>query len=579
MINATARAKSSVPASGKSAWRALVVLLIGMSIALLDTTIVNVALPTIRTSLNANEATLSWIISGYALAFGLSLIPAGRIGDRVGHKWVFFTGIALFTVSSLACGIAQSDTELVIFRVIQGLAGGIFVPSVTAYIQLLFPPQERGKAFAIMGSVIGVSSALGPIIGGLLIQAFGNADGWRFVFYVNLPIGFAALVLAMYWLPRRDPAAPRPPAGLDWFGVFLVSAALVALLVPLIQGQDEGWPLWTYLTIAGGVVLLAMFALWEVHYTRRGGSALVPPTLFSHPHFTGGVILALVYFAAFTSIFFTISLLWQSGLAHSALESGVVTIPFAIGSILGSSQSNRLSSRLGRSVLMLGTALVAIGLIWLWLIFLTQKGSDLTNWILLAPLLISGVGNGLFIAPNAQFIVATVDRRDAGSGSAVIAAIQRIGAAIGIAAIGSVLFGTLTIAKPAPPTSHTAAAIAEVNRQATANLATGFTNASAHAMLVSAIFAVAAFVLVFALPKRVNQRSGGRPAGAGAAGRAGATGIRGSDTDGSGKHHAKHRGIPVSRDAAAPTQGGAGDPALTHGTHVADAKPDSGSTY
>ncbi|MBG0740834.1 DHA2 family efflux MFS transporter permease subunit [Paeniglutamicibacter antarcticus] len=560
MTNATARAQSPAPALPKSAWRALVVLLIGMFIALLDTTIVNVALPTIRTSLNANEATLSWIISGYALAFGLSLIPAGRIGDRVGHKWVFFTGIALFTVSSFACGIAQSDTQLVIFRVIQGLAGGIFVPAVTAYIQLLFPSQSRGKAFAIMGSVIGVSSALGPIIGGLLIQAFGDTDGWRFVFYVNLPIGLTALVLAMFWLPKRDPDNPRPPAGLDWFGVFLVSAALVALLVPLIQGQDEGWPLWTYATIAGGVVLLAMFALWEVHYTRRGGSALVPPTLFKHPQFTGGVILALVYFAAFTSIFFTISLLWQTGLAHSALESGVVTIPFAIGSILGSSQSNRLSSRLGRNVLVLGTALVAVGLIWLWLLFLIVKGVDLTNWSLLAPLFIAGVGNGLFIAPNAQFIVATVDRRDAGSGSAVIAAIQRIGAAIGIAAIGSVLFGTLTVAKPAAPTSHTAAAIAEVNRQAAANLATGFTSASAHAMLVSAIFAVAAFALVFALPKRVNQWDRGAP-------------------DSSGPRESEHGGASTGRHVAVPARGGADDPALKHGSHAAGTKPNSGSAH
>lgn len=499
------------PAVPTSAWRALIVLLAGMFIALLDTTIVNVALPTIRTSLDASESTIAWIISGYALAFGLTLIPAGRIGDRIGHKWVFFTGIALFTVASFACGVAQSDGQLVIFRVIQGLAGGMYVPAVTAFIQLLFPARSRGKAFAIMGSVIGVSSALGPIVGGLLIQAFGDSDGWRTVFYVNLPIGAATLIAAAILLPKRDRSAPRPPAGLDWWGVVLVSAALVALLVPLIQGQDEGWPLWTYLTIAAGVILLALFGLWEVHVTRRGANALVPPSLFRHPQFTGGVILALVYFAAFTSIFFTISLLWQSGLRHSALASGAVTIPFAIGSIIGSSQSNRLSSRLGRTVLIVGTALVSIGLIWLWLLFSTVDGTDLTSWMLLAPLFIAGIGNGLFIAPNAQFIVATVDRRDAGSGSAVIAAIQRVGSAVGIAVIGSVLFGTLVVAKPGVPASHTPAALAAVKRQALDNVATGFTDASAHAMLVSAIFAVAAFALVFALPRRVGQPAA-RPA-------------------------------------------------------------------
>ncbi|ARC58466.1 putative transport protein HsrA [Frondihabitans sp. 762G35] len=588
MTDATATAQRQAQPIPKVAWRSLIVLLLGMFIALLDTTIVNVALPTIRTSLNASEATVSWIISGYALAFGLALIPAGRIGDRIGHKWVFFTGIALFTAASFACGIAQTDTQLVIFRVVQGLAGGIYVPAVTAFIQLLFPPQARGKAFAIMGSVIGVSSALGPIVGGLLIQAFGDTDGWRTVFYVNLPIGLVALVAAAILLPKRDPAAQRPPAGLDWIGVVLVSGALVALLVPLIQGQDEGWPLWTYLTIAGGVVLLAVFGAWEVFYSRRGRSPLVPPSLFKHPQFTGGVILALVYFAAFTSIFFTISLLWQTGLGHSALASGAVTIPFAVGSILGSSQSNRLSSRLGRTVLILGTALVAISLISLWLIFLLVKGADLTSWMLLVPLLIGGIGNGLFIAPNAQFIVATVDRKDAGSGSAVIAAIQRIGSAIGIAVIGSVLFGALVIPKAGKPTSNTPQAIADVKQAFAAEFATNFTTAAAHAMLVSAIFAVVAFALVFALPKRVGAP--GRGAGSGSSPNArggsapvspdvtGAGGGAGSEAAApAGGSHGAHAADPAH--PAEPVHAGHGshaaEPSTSHGAHAADVEPDA----
>lgn len=497
MTDATARATSPAPAVPRQSWLALVALLLGMFIALLDTTIVNVALPTIRTSLDASEATLSWIISGYALAFGLTLIPAGRIGDRIGHKWVYFTGVLLFTLASLACGVATSDVQLVVFRVVQGLAGGIFVPAVTAFIQLLFPGRSRGKAFAIMGAVIGVSSALGPIIGGLIIQAFGDENGWRLVFFVNLPFGVITLIAAAILLPRRDESIPRPDKGLDWFGLVLVSAAFVALLVPLIQGQDEGWPLWTYLTIAAGVVLLAAFALWEVRYTRTGRTPLVPPTLFSHPSFTGGVVLALVYFAAFTSIFFTISLLWQSGLGNSALASGAVAIPFAVGSIISSSQSNRIAQRLGRNVLVLGTALVTIGLGWMWIVLMTTEAADLTNWMLLAPLLIAGLGNGFFIAPNVQFIVATVDPRDAGSASAVISAIQRIGSAVGIAIIGSVLFGSL------PEGRELATA---------AGRATGFTDASAAAMGVSAAFALLAFLLVFALPRRVDpRRGGGRP--------------------------------------------------------------------
>ncbi|MGI3784760.1 MAG: MFS transporter [Janthinobacterium lividum] len=476
----------------RHAWQALIVLLAGMFIALLDTTIVNVALPTIRTSLDASESTLAWIISGYALAFGLALIPAGRIGDRIGHKWVFFTGIALFTLASAACGLARSDTQLVVFRVVQGLAGGIFVPAVTAFIQLLFPGRARGKAFAIMGAVIGVSSALGPIAGGLIIQAFGEASGWRLVFGVNLPIGVATLVAAALLLPAKHETDVRAKAGIDWIGLLLLSAGLVALLVPLIEGQDKGWPTWTYVTLAAGLVLLVVFAFWEIAYTRRGASPLVPPHLFSHASFTGGVVLALVYFAAFTSIFFTLSILWQTGLGHSALASGVVSIPFAIGSIVASSQSNKLAERLGRTVLVIGAGLLSVGLIWLWLVLRSSNGAGLTHWDLLPPLLIAGLGNGAFIAPNAQFIIATVDRAEAGAASGVVSTVQRVGSAVGIAIIGSVLFGSLLITGPD-------------------TVASGFTHAAGNAMAVSAAFSVAALLLVFALPKRTGGHGPAAP--------------------------------------------------------------------
>jgi EmrB/QacA subfamily drug resistance transporter len=483
----------------RAAWRALIVLLIGMFMALLDTTIVNVALPTIKISLNASESTLSWIISGYALAYGLALIPAGRLGDRFGHKWVFFSGLALFTVASLACGLAQDSTQLIVARVVQGLAGGIFFPAVTAFIQLLFPGRVRGKAFAIMGAVIGFSTALGPIVGGLIIQAIGEKEGWRYVFDVNVPIGVIALVAAAIILPKGEGRAKA--GGVDWLGLLLISAGLIAILVPLIEGQQDGWPLWTYLSIVGGLVLLALFSLWEVLYSRRGRSPLVPPHLFSHAAFTGGTILALVYFAAFTSIFFTISILWQSGLGHTALESGLVSIPFAIGSIVGASQSNRLAARLGRTVLVIGTAMVTVGLAALWVIMAMVPSTDLTNWDLLVPLLVAGIGSGMFIAPNAQFIVATVDPQEAGAASGVIGTMQRVGSAIGIAVIGSVLFGTLTFPKPVSTGRPTAAEIAT-------SVGIGFTHSAAVALAVSAAFALVAFLLVFTLPRKIDRGYG-----------------------------------------------------------------------
>jgi len=289
------------------------------------------------------------------------LIPAGRIGDRIGHKWVFIVGLAGFTLASLWAGLSNDTATLIVARVVQGLMGGIFFPPVTALIQLMFPPQIRGKAFAIFGASIGFSTALGPLVGGLLIQALGDTNGWRSIFFVNLPFGVVAVIAAFLLLPGG--AEARGKSGVDFVGFVLLAGSLVAILVPLIQGQQDGWPLWTYLSMAGGVVLLVVFALWELSVARRSKQPLVPPHLFSHPSFTGGVLLALVYFAAFTSIFFTISIFWQAGLGHTALQSGLVSIPFAIGSIVGASQSNRLAERLGRTVLIIGTALVAIGLI------------------------------------------------------------------------------------------------------------------------------------------------------------------------------------------------------------------------
>jgi EmrB/QacA subfamily drug resistance transporter len=470
-------------------WLAFAVLILGIAMALLDTTIVNVALPVIRDGLSADEATLSWIISGYALAYGLALIPAGRIGDRIGHKWVFVVGLVIFTLASLWAGLAQDSTSLVVARVAQGLGGGIFFPPVTALIQLMFPGPVRGKAFAIMGATIGFSTALGPLVGGLLIQWLGDADGWRSIFFVNLPFGVIAVIAALLLLPSG--AEGKNATGADLVGLVLLAGGLVAILVPLIQGQQEGWPTWTYLSMAGGVLLLVSFAFWERNVARRAKSPLVPPHLFSHASFSGGVLLALVYFAAFTSIFFTISIFWQAGLGHTALESGLVSIPFALGSIVGASQSDRIAEQLGRTTLLIGTALVSIGLIALWLVLVLIPSPELTNWELLGPLLVAGIGSGLFIAPNAQFIVATVDRAEAGAASGVIGTAQRIGSAIGIAVIGSVFFGNLVFPDDRRPTTDDIAGI--------------FGHAATLALFVSACFAVVSFALVFVLPKRISR--------------------------------------------------------------------------
>lgn len=502
---ATATPHDDAPVPPRQAWLAFGIVLIAAFMSLLDTTIVNVALPTIRESLDASEATLAWIVSGYALAFGLALIPAGRLGDRFGHKWVFFTGLAVFTAASLWCGVAANPTQLIIARVVQGLGGGMFFPGVQAFAQLLFPPMKRGRAFAVLGMVIGVSTALGPIVGGLLIQWLGEESGWRWIFAVNIPIGVVALVATAMFVP-----ALRPQAGnrgrVDAVGLVLLTASLSALLVPLIEGQDQGWPVWTYLSLVAGVLLMVAFGFWERRVAAAGKVPLVPPHLFANVQFTAGTVLALVYFAAFTSIFFCIALLWQSGLGHSALESGIVTIPFAIGNIIGASQSDRLATRLGRTVLLIGTGMVIVGLAGVWTILKTVDAADLTHWWLLLPLLVAGIGNGLFIAPNARFIVATVPRHLAGAAGGVIGTVQRIGSAIGIAVVSSVLFAVADLGSIGRDigVAMKSGRYTDPQQASSAVLADHFVPAATSALGLSVVFAVIAFALVWTLPKRVS---------------------------------------------------------------------------
>ena len=465
----------------RNSWPALAVLMTGAFMALLDTTIVNVALPTIRTSIGASNATLSWIVSGYALAFGLALIPAGRVGDRYGHKWVFVMGLALFTVASLACGLAHGDGDLIAGRAIQGFGGGMFFTPITALIQLMFSERQRARAFAILGATIGFSTALGPLAGGLIIQVFGTELGWRLVFWVNLPIGVGALIAAAALLPRN---LENVSTGTDWTGLALLSTGLVALLTPLIEGQQSGWAPWTFVSMAAGVGLLVMLAFWERHVENAEGLPLIPTRLFARPAFSAGVLLAFVYFGAFTSIFFTIALLWQAGLGHSALQSGFVAMPFAVGTVIGASASDTLAARFGRGVLICGLGLVAAGITTVWLVLWLNPATSYSGWHLLAPLLIAGIGSGLFIAPNIDFIVATVDRADAGAASGVIGTTQRVGSAVGIAAVGTVLFGTLHFAPVAD------------------SVAVAFGHSASLALAVSTALSVAAFALGFLLPRR-----------------------------------------------------------------------------
>ncbi|MFZ7088857.1 MFS transporter [Curtobacterium sp. RRHDQ10] len=422
-------------------WKALVICLLGGGVVLLDVSIVNVALQSISSGLpGASPEAIQWILSGYALSFGLLLVPGGRLGDVTGRRRMFVVGIGLFTLASALCGFAPNGVFLVIARLVQGLAGGLLTPQVTALIQQLFRGKERGTAFGLFGATVGIATAIGPLVGGLLITAFGAENGWRAVFFVNLPIGLVTILLAFRYLPGRDRSQTGKRHDFDPVGIALLGAAVVALLLPFVQSQEwKGDAKWWLIVVA--VVLGGVFVLWERHY-ERSKEPVIDLRLFSRRSFSLGVGLATLYFAGFTPLFFVLTIALQSGLKYSALLAGLSSIPFAIGSGIASTIGGRVVHRFGRQLIVVGTIMVLLGLGGVVWVVRTHFAHDL-GWWLVVPLLVAGVGSGLTISPNQTLTLSEVPVEQGGSAGGLIQVGARVGSAIGIAAVGSVFYSSL----------------------------------------------------------------------------------------------------------------------------------------
>lgn len=426
-------------------WKALVICLLGGGIVLLDVSIVNVALQSISSGLpGATPEAVQWILSGYALAFGLLLVPGGRLGDASGRRRMFVIGVTLFTVASALCGFAPNGFVLVIARLVQGLAGGLLTPQVTALIQQLFRGKERGTAFGLFGATVGIATAIGPLIGGLLITAFGSENGWRFVFFVNLPVGLVTILLAFRYLPAAAKAERGKHHDFDPVGIVLLGAAVVALLLPFVQSQEWKSNAKWWLIVAA-VVFAVLFVLWERRYGRTK-EPVVDLRLFRRRSFSLGVGLAAVYFAGFTPLFFVLTLALQSGLKYSALLAGLASVPFAIGSGIASTVGGRVVHRFGRQLIVVGTVLVLIGLGGVVFVVANHYGPNLGWWLVL-PLLVAGIGSGLTISPNQTLTLSEVPVEQGGSAGGLIQVGARVGSAIGIAAVGSVFYSALASSK------------------------------------------------------------------------------------------------------------------------------------
>jgi EmrB/QacA subfamily drug resistance transporter len=422
-------------------WRALAVCLTAGFMTLLDISIVNVALPSIQTGTHASTSDLQWIVSGYALTFGLVLVPAGRLGDVRSRRRMFVVGVAVFTVSSIAAGLAPTPLVLVLARLAQGVGGGLLNPQVSGLIQEQFRGAERGKAFGLLAATIGISTAVGPLLGGVIINLLGEDHGWRWIFFVNVPIGLACIALALHWVPEhaRD---RHQHEDLDLVGVLLLGVGVFSVLLPLVQERQwSGVATWSLLAV--GALLLVAFVLWERAQLHRGRQPLVDLRLFGIETYSSGTAIAVLYFSGFTSIFFIVTIYLQSGMGYSALMAGLSVTPFAVGSAVSALIGGRIVSRLGRPLVVLGLVLVVLGLVVTDLVVVWRgHAHDVGAW-LAAPLGLAGLGSGLVISPNLTLTVSEVPVPQAGTASGVMQTGQRMGTAAGIALIGSVFFGTL----------------------------------------------------------------------------------------------------------------------------------------
>lgn len=422
-------------------WLGLATSLAAVFMQLLDATIVNVALPSIAVDLGASVSAQLLMVSVYTLSFACSLITAARLGDFLGRRRVFLTALAVFVVASLLCGLAQSPTALVVSRALQGLAAGSMSAQTFAIISGLFPKRAHPRVFGIYGATIGLATICGPLVGGLLIQWDLYGWGWRLIFFVNLPLGLAALVLGYLYLVD---AKPDGVSRLDVGGAVLSAVGLFLLIFPLAEGRERGWPTSIVVMLLCSVPVLIAFVVYEWRLGRRGGDPVLRLELFTDRAFSLGAAIAFVFFGTLTSLIFTISLTLQFGFGFSPLRAGMMTLPWALGTGLAALASAAVYRRIGNLVLPSGMALFAGSLVVL-AAQLQHEGTD-PRWSALAgPLFIGGAGLGLFVAPLQTAILATVRPQNAGSVSGLLPTVQQVGSSIGLAVIGVVFFNLVAM--------------------------------------------------------------------------------------------------------------------------------------
>ncbi|WP_309131805.1 MFS transporter [Brevibacterium sp.] len=427
--------------------RILIISLVPLFMSLLSVSIINVVLPAISTTIDASSSELQWVLTGYALSFGVVLVAAGRAGDVFGRGQLFVIGVGLFGLSSLISGLAPDPVILNLARVLMGLGSGLLNPQVVGLLQQYFQGSQRGRAFGLMGTVVGVSVAIGPVLGGVLVALFGDEHGWRSAFLVNVPFAVLSLVLAKLWLPASawravgdDTAAAAKKHDLDPIGTVLLGLGVLLILLPFVESSG-GWFVWLALPL--GSATIVGWVRWERGYAARGRTPMVNLALFRTRSFSSGSIIITLYFMGVTSVWVLVAVYMQQGLGHTALAAGMIGLPAALLSAVSADLSGRFVFQVGRSLVVWGIVTCLLGLVAtiavVWLLTL-GIGSE---WWMLVTLSLIGIAQGMVISPNQTLTLQEVPLRYAGAAGGVLQTGQRIGTSMGLAIMTALAFAVV----------------------------------------------------------------------------------------------------------------------------------------
>ncbi|MCH1923335.1 MFS transporter [Shewanella sp. C32] len=422
--------------SQSAPWRGLYVLLLAGFVTIFDLFVVNVAIPSMQSGLNASFSQIGFIVAGYELAFGVLLITGSRLGDMFGRRRLFIVGMAGFTLASIFCGLAPSANILIGARVLQGLAAALLFPQVYALIRVNFVGDDSRRAFGLLGMTLGLAAIAAQVFSGWMVHGNFFDLGWRSIFLINVPIGLLAIITAR-WIPESR-AANR--ADLDWCGVSLVSIGLSLLLIPLIKGPEQGWPDWTLWSLVGAVLMLVAFYYQQEHQRNANRLPLVDMRLLLQKRFTLGTLLVLLVYSTSSSFFLSFALLVQTGFGLDPLLAGSIFAPCSVGFVVASLVTPKLITKWGEKVIVVGALIYAVS-IGLLIVQVYAAGAELEAVLLIPVLLIIGFGQGAIMTPLLNLVLGFVDEQQAGMASGVVSTVQQVGAAFGVAVIG-ILFST-----------------------------------------------------------------------------------------------------------------------------------------